>query len=493
MVVLGIDAGTTNIKAVLADESGRQLDLVSAPTQVLMPFEGACEMDMQALWQQLCALTLQLQQRNPQLWQQLAGVGITAQGDGMWPLDKQGNPCGNAILWNDTRAGTIPGVDWAQIDNMLEKNASTALFSGAFPVILKWLQLHEPKRYGEIGTVLHCKDWLNYKLTGNIVSDYTDFSTAGTNIFTNTHLLQLYDMLEIPQVKKMLPTLLPSTGVAGIVTKQAGDQSGIPVGVPVITGCIDVAATALGSGVIHAGDGCTILGTTLCNEILITPDQVDTANRSGSALCSIFPGKYIRVMAALSGNSTIDWAKSILCSELSFAQLEQQLEQVPPGSRGIVYHPYIAGERAPFRQPFACAGFNGLNARHNRMDMMRAVYEGMVLSIKDCFAALPQTEGKLYLSGGGAVSNFTCQLIASALNKEVIRPNHKEIAARGIVKAICIGLDLTIDSSGQNPGDLEDSFYPIPQQTQVFEQLYSQFTNLKDSLQPYWIERQAMV
>lgn len=483
-IILGMDVGTTNIKVILADSCGIILDSACCATAVQMPFDGASEMDMDDLWQRLCALTNQLKSRNPETWGLIAGAGISAQGDGMWAIDRQGNPAGRAILWNDTRTRVLTGIDEEALDQFLMKQSSTALFAGAFPLILKWIKLHEPERYSRIDKVFRCKDWLNLRLTGNTASDHTDFSTCGINIFTHEYIFELFDLLDISEAKTMLPPLIASTDIVGRVSDLAEQQSGIPAGVPVIAGAIDVVATSLGAGVDTVGDSCTILGTTVCNEILIDASQVNTAERTGSALCSIFPGKFLRVMANNSGNSTIDWAKGILAPDIEISALKTELEKIPTGCRGLIYHPYIRGERAPFRNPFACGGFYGLTAQHTRFEMLRAAYEGMVLSIKDCYNALPKTGGKIFLSGGGAASDFSCQLIAHALGKEVIRPNHKELCARGIVEAVKIGLNL--DPGPYQCAEDFDLFVPDLAQTEKFETLYGQFIALKDSMTEFW-------
>ncbi len=489
-IFLGIDAGTTNIKIILSDERGNILSSVSSATTVLTPFSGANEMDMNNLWNLLCSLTQKLRDKSPDVFAKVEGVGISAQGDGMWPVGANGEPVGNAILWNDVRTRELQGIDEQELDKLLIQNSSTAFFSGASPLILKWISEKEPERFAKIHRAVRCKDWLNYKLTDRLVSDCTDYSTCGINIFTKKHVPEIYDFLQIPQAKKMLPELIAPTDIVGKITHNAAQQSGIPQGVPVIAGAIDVVATALGAGVTESGDGCVILGTTLCSDILIESDAVDVSQRDGSALCSILPNKFVRLMAALSGNSTIDWAKSVLAADLSFTDLEKQLETVPIGSRGILYHPYISGERAPFRNPFACGGFYGLNSQHTRFDMMRAAYEGMVLSLKDCHNALPKTSGKIYLAGGGAVSDFTCSLIAHALGKQVVRPNRKELAAHGIIEAIKIGLHVSDKSDAVSKVDI---FEPDIMITQKYDEIYKTFTELRKQMESYWEKRETII
>lgn len=487
-VYLGIDAGTTKLKAALVSVEGELLAEASRSVTVLRPFEGACEIDMNLLWGQLCEVMQELRQNCPDHWDAIAGLGISGQGDGMWPVDADGSPVRNAILWNDTRTKELTLNNEEEIAQFLIEHHVTSLYAGAFPVILRWLKEKEPQHYGRISKVLHCKDWLNYNLTGVYATDYSDASTAAIEIFKKEYVPELFDMLEIPEAKTMLPTLLPTTAVVGLVNVAASAATGIPQGVPVIAGAIDVAAVALGAGVTKTGEGCTILGTTLCNEILIDSQQVDSNDTNGSALCSIVPGKYVRVMAANSGNAAIDWAKKAMASELSFQELEDVLATLPAGSGGVLFHPYLYGERAPFKDPFACGGFYGLTARHDRFHMLRAVYEGMVLSLMDCYKHLPATDGNIYLSGGGAVSDFTCSLVAHALNRQVLRPQRKELGIYGIVTAVRMALS----DSQEIPefsGSQYTEFHPDEATHRVMEEQLVRFLRLREQMSGFWKER----
>ncbi|MCL2856778.1 MAG: FGGY family carbohydrate kinase [Oscillospiraceae bacterium] len=486
-IFLGIDAGTTNLKAVLAGDDGSIIGSACVPSNVLTPFAGASEMDMDNLWESICALTRQLRRQNPKAMDAVEGMGVSAQGDGLWPVGADWRPVGNAILWNDTRTGGLSGIDSEGLDQLLVSNCSTAMFAGAMPMILKWIQQNQPERLAKIRWVVRCKDWLNLKFTGNLVSDYTDYSTCGINILTKKHVEEIYDFLGIPQVKGMLPTLVASTDVIGKVSAQAAVCSGIPAGIPVIAGALDVSASALGAGLISPGDGCIVLGTTMCSYVLIDKGQVDVSNRIGSTLCSILPDKYIRLMAALNGQSTIDWAKSILAPELSFGQLERELSSVPSGSRGVIYHPYLGGERAPFRNSFACGGFYGLTARHTRFDMMRAVYEGMVLSLKDCHRSLPPTRD-IYIAGGGAVSDFTCALVASALKRPVLLPGCGNLTEHGIISTVKIGLGGKVHCLNSQP---TKKFKPDAEQCERLDEIYKEFVSLRCAIEPHWNQRKA--
>jgi sugar (pentulose or hexulose) kinase len=145
-------------------------------------------------------------------------------------------------------------------------------------------------------------------------------------------------------------------------------------------------------------------------------------------------------MAALSGAATLDWTRQLLCPDMGFAELDEALRRVPSGSNGILFHPYLFETGAVSRA--ACLrGFYGLTAGHTRMEMVRAAYEGQALVLMDCFMSLPETEGAIYLSGGGAQSDFLCELVASALNKTVLRPPYKELGIRGIASVLRMALE----------------------------------------------------
>jgi sugar (pentulose or hexulose) kinase len=171
---------------------------------------------------------------------------------------------------------------------------------------------------------------------------------------------------------------------------------------------------------------------------------------------------------------------------MGFAELDAALKQVPAGSNGILFHPYLYGERAPFREPHACGGFYGLTAGHSRMELVRAAYEGQALALMDCFYSLPQTDGVLYLCGGGAQSDFLCYLVASALNKTVLRPPYQELGIRGIgiVTRMALG-----GSAEESAAQGCKAFSPDEETHAVFERLYKMFVELRKDMTPYWRAR----
>ncbi len=490
-VYLCIDSGTSRVKAALVDGSGKILEIAGEDAPVLHPREGYCEMDMDGLWELFCTITNHLAKKSPELWSKIEGVGIAAQGDGLWAIDAQGKPVGNAILWNDTRVSELELPDRAKIDTYLRENHSTGLSTSSLPYQLCWVKKHNPENYARIAHVFHCKDWLNFKLTGEVATDHSDRSNATTDIFTMELLPKALELMGIPESAQMHPKTYPSTHILGGVSQKASELCGIPQGVPVMMGAIDVAAVCLGAGAVNLGDKCTILGTTLCNETLVSAQQVDHAKSFGGILRSILPDKYLWVMAAQSGTATIGWAKGVLAPGLSVGELDAAVEGIPMGARGILYHPYVYGERAPFRNPSACGGFYGLRTEHTAIDMMRAVYEGVIFSLMDCYNYLPDGDGVMYISGGGSNCDLLCQLTAHGLNSSVVRPAGKELGICGMATALGVALGHT-DSFAPKNAQEQKSFEPQSKPHEHLMSLYKQFVALRPSMEPFWNERKAL-
>lgn len=490
MYFLGIDAGTSRIKAALIDGEGNQIDIASMPVKVLFPFEEACEIDMMELWNTMCKITQLLRQRNLQIWNKLVGIAITGQGDGLWPVDNKGKPVGKALLWNDTRTKNLKIPNKDDIDKICIKNFANIIYAGSSPILLEWVKEKENEKFKKISTILHCKDWLNFMLTGELVTDYSDASTALFNIFTKKYVGEILEIMDLGKCEKLFPEAVPSTTIIGNVKKIASNQTGIKAGTPVIAGAIDVAAVALGAGIKQNGEACTIVGTTLCNEIVFDKKYVDFKN--GMIISYIVPEKYMNIMPTLNGTSTIDWIKNIFYPDLTFEKLENKLLKVPLGSRGIIYHPYIYGERAPFKNPYACGGFYGLKATHSKIDMVKAVYEGIVFSLYDCYQSLPQTYDMIRISGGGSKSRMLCQIISDCLGKRVVRSVVEELGISGIVNTLKIGLAYNNNFSQIQTND-EITFIPDMKKHIQYMKFYDMFKDLRIKMGSFWKVRNRII
>lgn len=485
---LGIDGGTSYIKASIMDSQFDLLDEEREYVHVYTPFDGANEIDMSDYWKRMCRMTHALKARNPKNWNQIAGVGVTGQGDGLWPIDKDGNPVRNAILWNDTRSKVIDFEGMDALNDAVRQEFTNAVYAGSVAALLKWMKLYEPHDYSRIRWALHCKDWLNYKLTGKVYTDYTDASTSLFNIKKGEFSQKILDVLGIPECRDILPEVVESTRVIGHISREVSELTGICEGTPVIEGAIDVCTVALGTDVKNVGDSCTIIGTTLGSEVIIDPKDMDPDEKRGLLMHNVVPNTYLWILPTLSGASTMDFIKSMLFPDISYPELEEKLKDIPIGSEGLVYHPYICGERAPFKNPFATAGFFGLTQAHSRLHMMRSVFEGLACSFYDCFKVFGDRFNTLYLSGGASVSPFVCQMFSDMIGKQAMRTEKKEMGVLGIIRVLQVALGYAQDYSGF-PRQPVTIFEPDMDKHAKYLEVYSLFKELQDTMAFFWKNR----
>jgi len=486
--ILAIDAGTSRIKVALTDDKNNFIDLVSADLQLLHPFEGASEIDMEKMWETLCVLFNQLAERNSRYWKEIAGIGITGQGDGAWLIDKNGFPVCNAILWNDTRTRSTKINKKDELDAYCQENCITPIFQGANYYILKWLKDNRPDEFRRISMVLHCKDWLNFKLTGVLATDYSDTSTAMLNSCKMAYDFKTLEFLELSGTDELFPPIHYSDEVIGYVSPRAAKQTKLKAGIPVIAGSIDIASVASGVGAEEEGDTVAILGTTFCVTMVLQKTQLDYRDRRGSILCHQIRNRYLRLMAMSNGTACLDWVWHSLLPNTPLTEIEKSIQSVDIGSEGVLFQPYLYGERAPFRNAKACGSFLGITAHHNPLHMMRASYEGLIFALSQCYDALPKSCEPLYLSGGGAANNVLCQMVSDTLGKELHRFHTIELGLKGINKTVRRGLGLNFVDLKPLKEDI-DIFIPNIENHERYERLAKLYSSAFPKLECWWEER----
>lgn len=485
-VFLGIDAGTTTTKLSMYDCSMQEIATSKKKTTVYTPCPGASEIDMDELWRDLCECAQKLKAEHPKEWDRIAGVGISGQGDGLWPLDKENRPACRALLWNDSRSKVLNIDDIPGLEDLLGREYANTIFAGSMPALQKYLKVTAPEVYGRIHTSLHCKDWLNFKLTGRIVSDYSDINcSSGLNVKKKAYIPELYHLLDIPEALKTMPEIVEPMDVIGTVTRQAMEECGLKEGTPVIAGCLDCCAVSVGTDFCTSDYACTIIGTSMINEIIQTIDEIDPKDLRGLLLYHVVPGTYIKIMNTAAGSSSTDVIKNMLCPDESFEEMFEKLDRIPVGSNGVVFHPYLFGERAPFKNPYAFGSFFGIRSHHTKYDLMRAAYEGMAMSFVDCY------QGKsgfhtVYLSGGASVSPFISQMFCDAIGLSVKRQNNDELGTLGIVKMLMKTLGYAKNFEELKSDSCVD-FTPDMERHAEYQKLYERFVSLRSSIEGHWV------
>lgn len=498
--LLGIDAGTSKIKAVLFDLAGHELYTSSCKTHLIKNKLNHVELDMNELWSGLVGVIKNLITTNQIDPKSIKALGITGQGEGCWLMDKKGLPLSPAILWCDGRSANI--VNKLKLNKVLCKSikdiTGSHIFPGATSLILKWINEHDPGRLKKAQYCVTCTDWLRFKLTGQVYSEITNASTSLLNLLQYHYSDEVLDLLQIKDIKRLLPPLLASSQIAGYITPEASWATGLIQGTPVSGGMLDIVATAVGTGTINPHHCCTILGTTCCNEIVrenLTSSPHDTSGFE----CHAVKNLYLNVMASMAGTTNLDWIINILFpAEKKKAQeqgkniftfLENKIKDIPSGSQGLIYHPYLntAGERAPFYDPYAKAQFFGISENAGKYHLLKSVYEGVAFSIKDC---LSQTQNihNIHLGGGGANSNIWGQIIADCLGKEIIVPEGQEFAAKGaaLSAGVAIQVFANITSAAQKTLKIRKSFTPNLSNTSIYEDFFKLYKALRQKNSQLW-------
>ncbi|MFF2806537.1 FGGY family carbohydrate kinase [Streptomyces sp. NPDC058000] len=475
MSVLTIDAGTTVIKSVVFDDQGHEIAVSRVATEVLRPHPGWAEQDMDAVWQ---AVVHTVRDVLTDLTDPVRLVSFTAQGDGAWLIDDHGRPTGPAILWSDGRAGDLL-TTW-QRDGLLEaafrRNGSLTC-AGMPNALFAWLAAHDPDRLARSTTSLTAAGWLFLRLTGVRATDESDASAPFLDHTTGAYDPAILELFGLTAYARLLPTVLAEDQRIAELTTDAAAQLGLPAGLPVVMAPYDIAATARGVGVVNPGQACSILGTTLCTEIVRT--GIDTTGEpSGVNIAYRGRERVLRAFPTLNGAEVLGWAARLLhlpgppeLSRLAFAS--------EPGARGLTFLPYLspAGERAPFLDPGARGSFWGLTLEHTPADLARAVFDGLSLVLRDSLAAARTDITELRLCGGGANSDAWCALIADATGVPTARSGDTEIGAKGafLTGLVRTGAISSMHRAADTYVHMQRRWQPDPERAAFYAALHQDF------------------
>ena len=428
MSILAIDAGTSSIKAAVV-EAGGTLDTVARRPA---PRDEGAGVDPDRYWATVAAAIRDVAEAS----RSVEGVTVTGQGDGLWTLDERGDAAGPAFGWNTAYAAEVVR-SWEEDGTIASHFAAsgTVLWPGTSAALWRWLEQTDPEHVEATRWAVCAKDWINQRLCGAIFTDVTDgtipFLDIGQGVFSETILTNL----GCGGLIGRLPELAPVGTEIGRVSHEASQVTGIAAGTPVLMGCIDVAAVMFGSGLTEPGQSLAVLGTTAV--ALAITDRLDPSEEGvGATLRLQTPERYLRVLGANSGTSTLDWYLDVVLGGREEADLDRFWVDVATGDPGVVMLPYLSGERAPFLAPDATGTFLGLTPSSTRADISRSVAVGITFSLRHCLEyAGRDPAATLVLSGGGASSAAWCQLVADVMGTTVAvdeRPHVACIGAAGL-------------------------------------------------------------
>ncbi|MGS2615488.1 FGGY family carbohydrate kinase [Micromonospora sp. LZ34] len=492
MAAICIDAGTTMIKAVGYDDSGLASVVVREPAIAQRPKSGWVEQDMRQVRD---AVFRAVRGVRVQLHGEIEFVALTAQGDGCWLVDAAGAPTGPAVLWNDGRAASVVRR-WSEaglLPEAFRRNGSVT-FPGLPNAILSWLRTHDPDRLARSAAVLTCGGWLFAQLTGAVVMEESDASAPFVELRTGRYAPRLFDLFDLAWAQRLLPPVAQGAERVAPLRADAAAELGVPAGTPVVIAPYDIAATAIGAGAVHPGQACSVLGTTLCTEVVT--DEVSLGDEPlGATVALGVPGRHLRAMPTLTGTEVLTWACGLLRLNHP-GDLIDLAGHASVGAGGLMFLPYLslAGERVPFVDPQARGMLFGLSVEHGREHIARAVVEGLTLVIRDCLAASQVTPTGLVICGGGAVNATWAQLIADVVGVPVRRTADAEVGARGafVVGKLATGAMATVEDAVAAYVRVQDSFLPDPVRTRRYADLLGEFVRLRRHAATVWPQLAAL-
>ncbi|MEG3626788.1 FGGY-family carbohydrate kinase [Streptomyces poriticola] len=486
MSVLAVDVGTSMIKTVVLDDEGNEVAVARQATSVSRPRHGWAEQDMTAVWEAVAA-TIRSARRHAA--DGVRFIAFTAQGDGCWLVDRDGAPTGPAILWSDGRAA--PVVESWRASGVLEEAfrlTGSLTFPGLPNAVLAWLAEHDPDRLARSSASLYCGGWLFLRLTGLTAVDESDASAPFLDPRTRRYSPGIRSLFGLDWAERLLPPVRDDGHRVGELTGRAAAELGLPAGLPVVMAPYDVVSTAIGVGATTPGQACTILGTTLCTEVVREgPDTGGTP--SGLTIAVGSAGHALRAFPTLAGTEVIAWAVRTLGLSTP-AELGELAVQSPPGARGLVFLPYLspAGERAPFLDPRARGTFWGMSLDHQSCDIARAVLEGLTMVIRDCLTASGAATGELRLCGGGAASDAWCGLIADVTGLRTVRSTDSEVGAKGAFLSglVSLGEEPDLATAARRYVRIRTADEPDAERSGFYKSLFDTFLALRGPSAEGW-------
>jgi xylulokinase len=461
--LLGIDLGTSGTKTVLFDLEGNAISSKTVEYPLYQPHNGWAEQDPSDWWNAACVGIKYVISNSGIKASEIAGLGLSGQMHGLVMLDKNGEVLRNSIIWNDQRTAKecVQMNETIGQKHLIEITANPALTGFTASKIL-WVQNNEPDVYEKCAHILLPKDYIRYMLTGEFATEMSDAS--GTQLMDVPGRCWSDEILSKFNIdKSMLAKLYESPDVTGKVHSKAAELTGLREGTIVVGGAADNSAAAIGTGVVRAGNAFTTIGTSGVVYAISDDVSIDLKGRV-QTLCSAVPGKWTVMSCTLAAGLSLKWLRDTCCSEEMleaqklkvdpYVIMDKLAAKVMPGAGGLVYLPYLMGERAPHPDPDCRGVFFGLSASHNRSNMIRAVMEGVAYSQLECvdvFREMRVPVNDMIAIGGGGRSSVWRQMLSDMYGCPVSTLKTDEGPAFGV--AILAGVGAGIYDSVESACD----------------------------------------
>jgi xylulokinase len=442
---LGVDVGTSGVKAILVDTSGDVLASAITPLQLATPQPGWAEQDPDAWWAATSASIRTVLAARP--GDSPDAVGVSGQMHSSVFLDAHGEVIRPALLWCDgrTTAECREITERVGGEQRLRELASNPALEGfTLPKVL-WLRRHEPEAFARLATVMLPKDFIRFKLTGVVATEPSDASA--TLMYDTARMrwsTEILDALNIP--RSVVPDVGGSAEILGRVSVEGAGATGLRPGTPVVGGGADNACGAAGVGAIAPGEAVSSWGTSGTVLAPMSEPRVDPTLRAHT-FCHVVPGVWYLMGVVLSAGGAFAWYRDQLARDLTSTgaaneRLNAEAMGIPPGAEGVTFLPYLQGERTPHRDATARGAILGLSLAHSRAHVTRAVVEGVCFALRDSVTILQElgvVPNHMLLTGGGARVSFLRRMQADVFGLPVCTVNREEGPAYGAALLAAVG------------------------------------------------------
>lgn len=449
--LIGVDIGTSGTKTILIDPEGHVLARATAEYPLYAPRPLWSEQDPADWWEATCSTIKRVLALSEIDRGKIAGVGLSGQMHGSVFLNAEGEVLRRALLWNDQR--TQEECDWITATVGRERVVeliSNPVLTGFTAGKIVWLRNHEPELYAQVRKVLLPKDYIRYKLTGEYATEVSDASgTALFNVKKRAWAMELLDDIAIPQ--DWMPASFESPEISGRISEAAAGLTGLPPGTPVVGGGGDQAAGAVGNGIVETGIVSATVGTS--GVVFAFSDQpvVDPQLRLHT-FCHAVPGKWHLMGVMLSAGGSLQWYRDAYCQPEKvvagftgrdpYEIICEEASRAPVGSEGLLFLPYLTGERTPYPDPHARGVLFGLTRRTDRTHVARAILEGVAFGLADSFQIMEEMElpiRQVRASGGGARSKVWREIQSDITGYTHVTINVDEGPALGVALLAGVG------------------------------------------------------
>lgn len=486
--LLGLDIGTSGVKALLISVEGKIISSKTESYPLATPHSGWAEQSPYDWWEATVKVIEEVVSSTPIGSTQIKGISLSGQMHSSVFLDEKMEVVRPAILWSDTRTSEQCKEIYTKVgglNQLIDYVSNPALEGFTAPKIL-WLKENEPENYQKVKYILLAKDYIRYRLTGELFTEVSD--AAGTLLFEVIKKRWSTGLLEKLEIDPdLLPPILNSFDLAGRITKPIAEKTGLKFGTPLVAGGADNACGAVGSGIIQEGRVMVSIGS---SGVVLA--QTDNPQADQEGRIHLFnhacPNSWYMMGVMLSAGMSYEWLeKKLFNNSLDYPKLDQLAEEIEPGSEGLLFLPYLYGERTPHNDANARGVYFGISGKHDQRHFTRSVLEGVTFALKDSLELIKDKGVKvkeIRAIGGGAKSSVWQQILADILGKEINLLNVEEGPAFGaaLIAGVGVGVYGSFTEAVSGIVKVQKTIVPRIQNTEKYNQYYQLYKKLYYSL-----------